>query len=143
MHEKFDLNQIAQGELGAKIALAWQEILENLQNPNTSFKSKRKLTITLTCEQNEQRDTISVEGQVKTSLAPTMPVVTRFASGQNLKTGESYAFEYGALDSKQISFKDIEADELTTTEDGFIIDSEGEVLGRKDEHGIIHFRKVK
>lgn len=96
---KVELQDIASGALQEKFSRAFENVVENLQNPNTSFKNQRKITITMKFTQNESRDDVLVEVSVAETLAPQAPMRTSFAIGTDLRTGETYAQEYG----KQIS----------------------------------------
>ena len=54
--EKFNLQEIAGGALQEKANQALQQVLNNMQNPNTPWKNKRAVTIKMTFTQNEDRD---------------------------------------------------------------------------------------
>lgn len=140
--EKFDIGSIAQGHLGERVAEEWQKLLENMQDPNVPYKPVRKLVVTLTCTQNEQRDAMAVDGTVALKLPPQISISTRFAAGQDLSTGECYASEYGALDARQITFRDVESEDLQNI-DGYLVNSEGEVVGRENGSEIVDLRKAR
>lgn len=89
------LEDIAGGALQEKANAAMKRVLDNLQDPNTPWKNKRSITIKISFIQNEDRDDTAVEVSVDTKLAPVSPVVTRMAIGKDLRTGETYAQEYG------------------------------------------------
>ena len=92
---KVNLEELVGGGLQEVFAKAMEEVVENMQNPNTPYKNKREITIKLKFEQNEDRDDAAVDISVITKLAPVKPMVTRMAIGKDLKTGEVYAQEYG------------------------------------------------
>ena len=103
-------------------------MVENLQDLNTSFQVKRKITITLSFDQNEARDDVSVSVDVAEKLAPQQGMNTKFFIGKDLKTGEVFAEEYGKQIRGQMSISDLEtapANENTVD----VVDTEtGEVL---------------
>ena len=57
---KINLQEIVGGQLQAKFERSFEKVIENLQDPNTSFKVKRGITIKLDFTQNEDRDDVSV-----------------------------------------------------------------------------------
>ena len=52
------------------------KVQENIEDPNTDWKRKRKIQITLAFEASADRETVQMETEVKTTLAPMMPVTT-------------------------------------------------------------------
>ena len=119
---KVCLEQIMGGGLQEQFSKSFDRIIENLADPNTSFKESRKITIELKFTQNEARDDVSCAVSVKEKLATQAPMQTAFMVGKNLKTGEMYAEEYGrhAQVKGQTSFDDMKVDPET-----------GEVLGEQ------------
>lgn len=131
-----DISKIAQGSLQEKIQREWQRVLDNLQDPNIPFKPARKLIIELNCVQDETRTHLSVNGTVKTKLAPEQPVVANFGQQKDLVTGKAYAKEYTPIDARQINF-----DEYKEV-DGYLVDKDGVIQNKEDS--IINLnRKVK
>lgn len=70
MNSKVELQEVVGGALQEKFDKAFQRVIENLQDPNTSFKMKRKITIQMDFVQNEARDDVHVEVNVVEKLAP-------------------------------------------------------------------------
>ncbi len=103
-----ELQEFAGGALQEKFSIAFQEIIENMQNPNTSFKNKRSITIKLDFTQNELRDDAKCSISVVTKTAPVQPISTAFAIGKDLKTGQVFAEEYGKQVRGQMSIGDID-----------------------------------
>ena len=83
------------GAVQEKVNEVAKQVFENLQDPNTPWKNKRSITVTISFQQNEDRDDLSVGVQVASKLAPVSPLETRMAIGKDLRTGEVYAEEYG------------------------------------------------
>ena len=82
MHsENWNLNKIADGALREKVDLAMQEIGRNILDPNTDAKKSRKLTITIDLKPDEQREIVAMSTQVRTSLAPQIPIASKIIVG--------------------------------------------------------------
>lgn len=77
MEKIFDLEKFAGGALAEKFNIGLQEVLENIADPNTDPKKKRKLTLELSFEPDEERELSMVDIVVKTKLQPNMPVATK------------------------------------------------------------------
>lgn len=125
---KVELQELVGGALQEKFSKSFEKVVENLQDLNTSFKVKRKITITLSFDQNEARDDVSVSVDVAEKLAPQQGMNTKFFIGKDLKIGEVFAEEYGKQIRGQMSISDLEtapANENTVD----VVDTEtGEVL---------------
>ena len=104
---KVALQNLVGGQLQEKIDHAFEKVLENLQDPNTSFKVKRGITIKLDFVQNEKRDDVVVTVDVTQKLAPQEGMKTSFSIGKDLETGEIYAEEYGKQIKGQMNIFDI------------------------------------
>lgn len=104
---KVELQNLVGGQLQEKFEHAFEKVLENLQDPNTSFKVKRGITIKLDSVQNEKRDDVLVSVDVSEKLAPQAGMKTSFSIGKDLQTGEIYAEEYGKQIKGQMNLFDI------------------------------------
>ena len=104
---KVELQNLVGGQLQEKFEHAFEKVLENLQDPNTSFKVKRGITIKLDFVQNEKRDDVLVSVDVSEKLAPQAGMKTSFSIGKDLQTGEIYAQEYGKQIKGQMNLFDI------------------------------------
>lgn len=104
---KVELQNLVGGQLQEKFEHAFEKVLENLQDPNTSFKVKRGITIKLDFVQNEKRDDVLVSVDVSEKLAPQAGMKTSFSVGKDLQTGEIYAEEYGKQIKGQMNLFDI------------------------------------
>lgn len=103
MENLLSLQEFVGGALQEKVNVAMQEVLSNMQNPDTSWKQKRQINIKLSFTQNENRDDAAVEVSVSTKTAPISPMVTRMLIGKDLQSGEVYAQEYGRQIKGQMS----------------------------------------
>ena len=108
---KVELQSIVGGQLQEKFKHAFEKVIENLQDPNTSYKVKRGINIKLDFVQTEARDNVAVSVLVTEKLAPQQDMNTMFYIGKDLRTGELYAEEYG----KQILLKCIRSQALWIT----------------------------
>lgn len=88
---KLDLSTIGEGGLQEKVDKELEKVFDNILDPNTDIKTKRKLTITLTMVPDETREVVSTSMEVKSSLAPQTGVATTVLVGQ--KDGKVYANE--------------------------------------------------
>lgn len=135
---KVELQGILGGALQEKFNKAFEKVIDNLQDVNTSFKVKRKITISLNFVQNENRDDVKVDVNVVEKLAPQAPMETAFSIGKDLKTGEMYAEEYGKQIKGQMTFNDYVQEQIESQK--IIIDqSTGEVL---NDDSVVDFRKT-
>lgn len=128
---KVNLEQFANGALQEKFDMAFQRVIENMQDPNTPYKNKRVISIKIALTQNENRDDSAVEVSVETKLAPVMPIATRMSIGKDLRTGEIYAEEYGKQIKGQMSLSDMEESAPLTAVGEDVVDTDtGEVVGK-------------
>lgn len=107
-----DISELADGELQRMISEEWHKIVENMQDPERPYKGKRKLVITLTCTQNEKRNAMTVDADVKSTLVPLAGVEARFDTGRDSE-GRPFAIEYQTLDARQIFFEDSHEEQNT------------------------------
>lgn len=139
MVNKVELQGLVGGALQEKFNKAFERVIENLQDQNTSFKVKRGITIKLDFVQNESRDDVAVTVDVVEKLAPQAGMKTSFCIGKDLKTGELFAEEYGKQIKGQMSLQDLETPVQKVGED--VVDTEtGEVVGTDNQ--VIDFRRA-
>ncbi len=136
-----NLETFAGGALQEKFDDAMGKVLANLMDPNTPWKNKRKITVEVTFEQNEDRDDSTVNVSVVPKLAPVKPVSTRMAIGKDLKTGEVFAEEYGSQCRGQMSLEDYQGQQEApmASVDGKAVDTAtGEVM---EDPQVLNFRQ--
>ena len=126
---KIYLKEMVGGALQEKFQHSFERVMENLQDRNTPFKDKREIVIKMTFAQNEQRDNVVASVKVTEKLASQGELVTQFAMGKDLRTGEVIAEEYGNQLKGQIALDTSKVDVET-----------GEVL---EADTVVDFRKVK
>ena len=114
-----NFNELAEGAALEQINGELQKVFENIKNPNTDEKAKRKLTITMTFSPDKyDSDVVNTSIDVKTALASVAGVGTRFIVDTD-NDGNIVAAEWGkAVEMKgQVSVEDIEAQEPTNVID--------------------------
>lgn len=136
---KVNLEEFAGGSLQEKFDDAIEKVLANLMDPNTPWKNKRKISIEVTFEQNEDRDDTSVNVSVVPKLAPVKPIATRMAIGKDIKSGEVFAQEYGSQCKGQMTMDDYSNNMQEI--DGNMVDTEtGEIIDTKNK--VVDLRKA-
>lgn len=113
---KIELKDFAGGALQEQFEQSFEKIIENLQDPNTPYKTMREIDIKLKFTQNERRDDVAVVISVSEKLAPQEAMSTSFAIGKDLRTGEIYAEEYGKHIRGQMSIDDVNTEPEPTPE---------------------------
>lgn len=95
-HKIIDLNTFADGALAERANVELQKILENIADPNTDAKVKRKLTLTITLAADDKRDVVLTNVVGKSTLAPAKPIEAKLimdldnegkVTGAELKSG--------------------------------------------------------
>jgi len=134
-----NLQDMAGGALQEKVNQAFEKVMQNMQDPNTPWKNKRKISLCLTFEQNEDRTDCTCDILVDTKLAAVKPVSTKFCTEKDLDTGEIFAREYGPGIPGQMTFKDVEqgAGSKTVEINGQEIDAE---TGEIKKETVVDFR---
>ena len=104
--DTINIQDICEGVLKEKLNQAFQTVMQNMQDRNTSYKDKRSIEMKLTFGQNENRDRVEVSVSVKEKLAPQAPVKTQLSVEKDLETGEIVACEYGRQIKGQMNLDD-------------------------------------
>ncbi|QQE80897.1 replication terminator protein [Alicyclobacillus sp. SO9] len=76
-----NLSKLAGGAVQERFEQEFQRIIENIADPNTDAKKKRKLQLTLTFEPNEDRSISELSIESKITTAPPMGVSTSLLIG--------------------------------------------------------------
>ena len=84
---EISLQELAGGALQEKVNQAFEKVMQNMQDPNTPWKNKRKITVGITFAQNEDRTDCTCDISVDTKLAAVKPVSTKFCTQKDLATG--------------------------------------------------------
>ena len=136
---KVELQSIVGGQLQEKFKHAFEKVIENLQDPNTSYKVKRGINIKLDFVQTQARDNVAVSVLVTEKLAPQQD--TMFYIGKDLRTGELYAEEYGKQVRGQMSLDDYQTADEPATEEKTVDEETGEILN-DDQSKVVDLRKA-
>ena len=139
---EISLQELAGGALQEKVNQAFEKVMQNMQDPNTPWKNKRKINVGITFAQNEDRTDCTCDISVDVKLAAVKPVSTKFCTQKDLTTGEIFAQEYGPGIRGQMSFEDVDqkTDDKTVEVDGKVVDTE---TGEIKEDSVVDFRTAK
>jgi len=91
--KEINVLELAKGAIQEQITNELGRVLNNLVDPNTSTKDKRKLVVTLVFEVDENRESVACSAQAKATLAPVKPILTRLNLDTDRK-GNAVAVEY-------------------------------------------------
>lgn len=115
MEKIINLETLADGALAEKVNMALKEVLNNIADPNTDYKVKRKLTLDITFVAQEDRELALLDIQAKTKLAPPKSVGTKIIIGTDGKGG-IMASEFGRqIPGQSVMRVDEETGEILTT----------------------------
>lgn len=106
-----ELSKLAGGALQEKFNREITKVIENMQDPNTSFSTARSINIKITFKQGEDRDDAKVDIAVTSKLAGVINTSTSFAMGKDLASGEVEVREYGKQIPGQMSLDDVELEQ--------------------------------
>lgn len=113
--KNINLQTLAEDAVSERLNEGIKEVLENVIDPNTEYKTKRKLTLEMTFETNESRELSQVDFLVKTKLAPQKAVATTFLIGTDGEGG-ILASEYkNQVPGQSVMRVDEQTGELKTT----------------------------
>jgi len=135
---EISLQDVAGGALQEKMNQAFAQVMQNMQDPNTPWKNKRKINICLSFEQDEDRTDCTCDIAVDVKLAGVKPVSTKFCTEKDLDTGQIYAREYGSGIRGQMSFGDMDSDADNLVEIGGRI-ADGQAGETRGDH-VVDFR---
>lgn len=130
----FDLSEVADGGVQVKLNRALKQVADNILDPNTEAKKKRKVTITLTIAPNDKRDAADTLVEVKTSLAPEIGVPSTMLLGRDIK-GEVHVNELKS---------GVKGQEYIDTDTGEIKTDTGESVDeveKKEQHKVINLQR--
>lgn len=101
VQSNINLETLAGGAFAEKLNEALMQVAENIQNPNTEATTKRQIQITLKFAPNKTRQ-----------LAATEAIDTQMIMGVNMRTGQIEIAEYDGQIRGQMSFNDLQTQEL-------------------------------
>ena len=112
--------EMAKGALIEQVNAEFAKVSANILDLNTDPKKVRKITLTVTFRPDENREFIGWEAQAKSTLAPVMPVATRFFLGTD-KDGTPVATEITRDDPNQVHIFDEPEDEQPEVQDSKVL----------------------
>lgn len=68
--------RMAAGAIEEKVDYEVSRVIDNIIDPNTDPKAKRKITVTLVFQPDAERRHIALQAEAKSALAPTAAVAT-------------------------------------------------------------------
>ena len=81
-----NLLEMARGAIIERVNYEAVKVFENIEDPNTDYKAKRKIQLTLTfLPDDEGRESVKMAVEVKSTLAPTVPIKTNLYMVRNEK----------------------------------------------------------
>ncbi len=92
MFEITSLSEMANGAVNERFNYELQKVVENICDPNTDPKKKRKITLTMVIEPDAKREQAHISIETKTTLAPYQPDLTTLIIGVD-KNGQQTARE--------------------------------------------------
>lgn len=93
MSNMLNLESLAGGAFAERVNQAIKEVMENIADPNTPWKTKRKVTIEMTFEAKEDRDITNIDIVAKPKLAPRESIHTKILIDRNMD-GEVIGSEF-------------------------------------------------
>jgi hypothetical protein len=112
--------EMAKGALIEQVNAEFAKIGANILDLNTDPKKARKMTLTIIFKSDENREFIGWEAQAKSTLAPIMPVTTRFFLGKD-KDGKHVATEITRDDPNQVHIFDEQEDGQPEIQDSKVL----------------------
>ena len=106
INKGFHLENLAGGAVAEKIDRAIEQIVRNIQDPNTEAKIKRRLNIAVDFAPGNTRQVASIKVAVTTKFAPAEAIDTQILMGVDMLTGELGVKEIGDQVSGQMSLAD-------------------------------------
>lgn len=73
---KTSIMEMAMGAFSERVDYEMKKVVDNILDPNTKATAKRKISLTIELSPDDERSSIGVAVQAKSTLAPTNPVKT-------------------------------------------------------------------
>ncbi|ACO86798.1 hypothetical protein [Clostridium botulinum] len=125
MEKMINLETFADGALAEKVNMALKEVLTNITDPNTSWKTKRKLTLDITFSAGEDRELAMLDIVAKTKLAPAKPLNSKIVIGTDGKGGILASEFKNQIPGQSTMRVDEETGEVLTTAEEKEVDLKG------------------
>ncbi len=115
MEKMINLETFADGALAEKVNMALREVLTNITDPNTDWKTKRKLTLDIKFSAGEDRELAMLDIVAKTKLAPAKPLSSKIVIGTDGKGGILASEFKNQIPGQSVLRVDEETGEVLTT----------------------------
>ncbi|MBY6950321.1 replication terminator protein [Clostridium sporogenes] len=125
MEKMINLETFADGALAEKVNMALKEVLTNITDPNTSWKTKRKLTLDITFSAGEDRELAMLDIVAKTKLAPAKALNSKIVIGTDGKGGILASEFKNQIPGQSTMRVDEETGEVLTTAEEKEVDLKG------------------
>ena len=125
MEKMINLETFADGALAEKVNMALKEVLSNITDPNTDWKTKRKLTLDIKFSAGEDRELAMLDIVAKTKLAPAKPLSSKIVIGTDGKGGILASEFKNQIPGQSTMRVDEETGEVLTTAEEKAIDLKG------------------
>jgi len=89
------LEEVCGGALQEKFQNSLNKVMENLQDENVPYNTKREILIKLTFKQNKERDNVLMDVKVTEKLASQGELCTCLSVERDGRTGDVVVEEYG------------------------------------------------
>lgn len=118
-----NLQTLAEGALAEKVNMALNEVLSNIADLNTDWKAKRKLTIEITFQAQEDRELALLDIKTKKKLVEPKSIGTKIIIGIDGRGG-IMASEFGKqIPGQSVMRVNEETGEvITTAEENFNVE---------------------
>ncbi|EPS48165.1 replication terminator protein [Clostridium botulinum] len=120
-----NLETFADGALAEKVNMALKEVLTNITDPNTDWKTKRKLTLDIKFSAGEDRELAMLDIVAKTKLAPAKPLSSKIVIGTDGKGGILASEFKNQIPGQSTMRVDEETGEVLTTAEEKEVDLKG------------------
>ena len=122
-----NLSTLGNGALQSRFNREMEKVVKNMKDPNTPYKDVRKIIITLSFKQDEERNASACKVEVNSKLAKAKSFETNFGIGQDLKTNQYIAKEYHNQIPGQMELEDVKP---TAEDNGNVKEFNGQRLTR-------------
>lgn len=144
MTRELSIESLCGGAVNERINRALRKVSDNILDPNTDAKKKRKITLELTFLPNkDDREEVAVEAHVTMKIAPEEGVATKFYINRDLANDTVTITESvkGQMSLDDLGFS-IRDDEVTAEELGCDPET-GEINDEETQSTIVDFRKTQ
>lgn len=126
-----NITNMANGGIQEKLDRSFEQIIDNIMDPNTDQTKERQLQLTIKVKPNKALDSAEITAQVKTKLMPELGVESTVLIGK--ENGKAVANELKSGAKGQT---------LMDTETGEILDDTGEPIKEAEQEEKNHSKVI-